>query len=134
MTEKMSAAEIAARRNIPQSALDTMVPYDARGDLGAYSFVHSPCGAIPTDYSKQQVGRTTARAPGDGTGWQREIPISNPPSTVQCDKLMDAADARGRAAAETQQGGDFMTQAMQMVAMMLQQQHEMLKLVVAQEK
>jgi hypothetical protein len=102
-----NSPEHSARANIPASALRDMtsVGYDARADLGAYRFSHSPCGAIPTDHSAQQVSRTSA--PGDGTGWQHEIPISNPPGTAQCDKLMDAADARDRAAAaaQTEQSG-----------------------------
>jgi len=48
----------------------------------------SSAGAIP---SSQQISNVR------GTGWAREIPISNPPGVNYADRLMDEQDRRDRA-------------------------------------
>jgi hypothetical protein len=129
---KMSAAERSARANIPKSALDAMTAYDARGDLRAYGFARSPCGAIPTDHSKQQVAR---KAPGDGTGWRGDVPFGHTgqhptPHVAQCDRLVDAQDARDKAAAQTQQGSDVMAVAMTAMATVLQTNQALMRQLI----
>jgi hypothetical protein len=52
-------------------------------------------GMIPD--SQQASNARTGNVPGSGTGWAREIPLSNPPSVAQADKLMDEQDRRDRA-------------------------------------
>jgi hypothetical protein len=53
-------------------------------------------GMIPSSH-QQSTGGGSANAPGSGTGWAHEIPLSPPPGVRQSDKLVDAQDARDRA-------------------------------------
>jgi hypothetical protein len=59
---------------------------DARAPAGP-----SSAGAIP---SSQQI--SNVRGAGGGSGWAREVPLSNPPGVAQADRLMDAQDAKDR--------------------------------------
>jgi hypothetical protein len=96
MTDNPAAR--AARANIHPSTLNEMAKvasYNPMEDVGAARFTTGgPCGAIPDDHSKQQAPRNVP----SGTGWQHEVPLSNPPGTAICDRLMDAQDAKDRAA------------------------------------
>jgi hypothetical protein len=60
---------------------------DARAPAGP-----SSAGAIP---SSQQI--SNIRGAGGGSGWAREVPLSNPPGTNYADRLMDEQDRRDRA-------------------------------------
>jgi hypothetical protein len=86
-----------ARMSMPRSALQEMV--NAVPDHMMRDIVHdnqaptgpSSAGAIP---SSQQVSNVRA---GGGTGWAREVPLSNPPGTHLVDALCIADDVRQRA-------------------------------------
>jgi hypothetical protein len=51
-----------------------------------------------------------------------------------CDRLVDAADARDKAAAEAQAGGDVMAGAMAAMTTVMQTQTEILKLAAGQQE
>ena len=102
-------AERGARANVHPSTLRDMtnIGYDARADLGAYRFSHSPCGMIPQDFSREAIN-----PPGNGTGWTQSTPFvrddlvkagidQHPtPGVLACDRLIDAQDKIDRAELE----------------------------------
>jgi hypothetical protein len=134
MTDNPAAR--AARAHIHPSTLNEMAKvasYNVMEDLAASRLAHSPSGVIPTDYGKQQSSRSNA--PGDGTGWRADVPFGHDgqhpsPGVAQCDRLVDAQDARDEAAAATQQGGDVMAQAMTAMATMLQTNQALMRQLI----
>jgi len=54
----------------------------------------SSAGIVP---SSQQLSNVRGTNAVRGTGWAREIPLSNPPGVALADKLMDEQDRRDRA-------------------------------------
>jgi hypothetical protein len=56
-------------------------------------------GVIPSSQTLTGVrGPGRGFPAGDGAGWREATPLSNPPGVAQADRLMDAQDARDRAA------------------------------------
>jgi hypothetical protein len=66
---------------------------DARAPTGP-----SSAGIVPSSQSLSNV-----RATGGGSGWAREVPLSNPPGTRMVDAIAIADDVRQRA--EKKRGG-----------------------------
>jgi hypothetical protein len=83
---------------MPPSALRAMV--DAVPDRMLRDIVRdnrgAPTGPTTMNPSSQRGG--PVNVPGSGTGWAREIPLGPPPGVAQADRLMDAQDAKDRAA------------------------------------
>jgi hypothetical protein len=83
----------------PPSALQEMIAAEPKGFMkGVIHDNRAPTGRpgmIPD--SQQASNARTGNVPGSGTGWAREIPLSNPPGVALADKLMDEQDRRDRA-------------------------------------
>jgi hypothetical protein len=84
-----------ANMSMPPSALQAMIAAEPRGFMNAVVHDnHAPTGRpgmVPG------VSSGGGGVPGSGTGWAREIPLSNPPGVKQADRLMDEQDRRDRA-------------------------------------
>jgi hypothetical protein len=81
---------------MPPSALRAMV--EAVPDRMLREIVRdyrAPTG--PTTMVPRQGGGP-ANVPGSGTGWAEPTPLGPPPGVAQADRLMDAQDAKDRAA------------------------------------
>ena len=88
-----------ARMSMPRSAIEAMVAAEPKGFMkGVVDDNRAPTGRPGMIPSTQQGGGSgPANVPGSGTGWAREIPLSNPPGVNYADKLMDEQDRRDRA-------------------------------------
>jgi hypothetical protein len=100
MTDKKPTPEDQARANIHPSTLNEMtrVGYDARGDLRAYSFAHSPCSPLPQADQPKRPARVDVIG---GTGWQNQREFGadgqHPtPGVAACDRLMDEQDRKDK--------------------------------------
>jgi hypothetical protein len=80
-------------RAVPTDMVREIALRDNRAPVGP-----SSQGIVP---SSQQV--SNVRGAGNGTGWARKIPLSNPPGTHLVDALCIADDVRQRA--ERKRGG-----------------------------
>jgi hypothetical protein len=80
----------SALRAMVQATPDAMVRDIAMRD-GRAPTGPSAQGVIPASQPLSNV-----RVGGSGTGWAREIPLSNPPGVAILDRIMDAQDAKDR--------------------------------------
>ena len=89
-----------AGMSMPRSTMQEMVALLPDGMIqGIVHHNRAPTGR-PGVIPQQQTGVQPARAanpPGDGTGWAREIPLSNPPGVAQADRIADEFARRDRA-------------------------------------
>jgi hypothetical protein len=132
--KEMSTAERGARANIDPATLRDMVqiaPYDARSDLAAFRFSHSPCGIIPRE-------STIEAAPAPRPAASAFVPFVNPDNPKHpvsgvdlLDRQMAAEADREAKAAAAPSTTEKMLEVMQGV---LQQQSEILKLVAEQKE
>ena len=72
-------------------------PATAR-DLWQHGTVQGPSGHGVSGQVTGVRAHGGANVAGSGTGWAREIELRPPPGVAQADRLMDAQDARDRAA------------------------------------
>src|SRR5262249_2873738 len=78
-------------RAVPTDLMRNIALRDARAPTGP-----SAQGVIPSSQQMSNV-RGTVGVPGSGTGWAREVPLSNPPGINYVDALCIADDIKGRA-------------------------------------
>jgi hypothetical protein len=73
-------------RAVPDSMIQDIALRDSRAPTGP-----SAQGVVPSSQPLSNV-----RTGGSGTGWAREVPLSNPPGVRILDEIMDAQDAQDR--------------------------------------
>jgi hypothetical protein len=102
--DKMREAEDARFRNFPHSP-EMIRGYEAAcdrataHDLASHGTVQGPSGhGVSGRVVGVHPGGGARGVPGGGTGWAREVELSPPPGVAACDRLMDAQDAKDRAA------------------------------------
>jgi hypothetical protein len=82
-----------ANISMPRSAmLDMVIPDDVmRGIVRDNRAPIGNAGVIPDRRTEVHPSHRSL-----GTGWARQVPLSNPPGTAQADRLMDEQDRRDR--------------------------------------
>jgi hypothetical protein len=106
------------------------LPYDARADLRAYGFAHSPCGLIPTDPAKVSQGGST---PSSG-GWS-DHPFVNPDAPAHPTPGVNLLDRQLGAEAAREQHEevreDAQAAAMRILAKQAEMQTEIMRRLVS---
>jgi hypothetical protein len=128
-------AERQARAHIPASTLREMeqaAPYDARADLRAYGFAHSPCSPIPQDKADPIRPSTNI---GECSAERLLVNPNNPqhptPGVDLLDRQMAAEANREAKALASPSATEKMLEVAQAV---MKQQAEIMKLVAEQKK